>query len=74
MFTVLLQHRLRWLGHVRRIEEGRIAKYILYGELIAGKRDLGRPQLRYRDVWNQDMEVMNIDLNKREKEVACKPL
>ena len=41
MFTILHQNRLR-----RFMKEGGIVKDILYGELIAGKRNLGRPRLR----------------------------
>ena len=46
MYTVLRQHRLRWLGHVRRKEDGRIPKYILHGELALVRRTTGRPHLR----------------------------
>ena len=44
MFTMLRQRRLRWLGHVRRINNDRIPKDLLYKELSAGKRNLGRTQ------------------------------
>jgi len=30
MYTLLRQRRLRWLGHVHRMEDGRIPKDILY--------------------------------------------
>ena len=50
MYTLLSERRLRWLGHVYRREDGRIPKDILYGELAAGQRGLGQPQLRYKDV------------------------
>ena len=46
MYTLLRQRRLRWLVHVRRMEDGRIPKYILYGELALGRRTTGRPHLR----------------------------
>ncbi|KAJ7324884.1 hypothetical protein JRQ81_017904, partial [Phrynocephalus forsythii] len=49
MYTLLKQRRLRWLGHVVRMDDGRIPKDLLYGELIKGKRPRGRPQLRYKD-------------------------
>ena len=61
MFTLLRQRRLRWLGHVRRMEDGRIPKDILYGQLAAGKRRTGRPQLRYSDACKRDMKALNID-------------
>ena len=61
-FTMLCQRRLRWLGHVKRMKAGIIPKYIQYGERIAKKCNLGRPQLRYRDVCKRDMKDLNIDL------------
>ena len=41
MYTLLRQRRLLWLGHVRRMGDGRIPKYILYGELALGRRTTG---------------------------------
>ena len=61
MYTLLRQRRLRWLGHVRRMDDGRIPKDILYGELVAGKRGPGRPQLRFRDVCKRDMKALSMD-------------
>ena len=61
MFTLLRKRRLRWLGHVRRMEDGRIPKDILYGELASGNRTVGRPQLRYKDVCERDMKALGIN-------------
>ena len=61
MYTLLRQRRLRWLGHVRRMEDGRIPKDILYGELALGRRTTGRPHLRYKDVCARDMKAVGID-------------
>ena len=33
LFALLPQRRLRWLGHVRRMKDGRIPKDTLYGDL-----------------------------------------
>ncbi|XP_070195736.1 uncharacterized protein [Littorina saxatilis] len=63
MYTLLRQRRLRWLGHVCRMEDGRIPKDLLYGELASGKRAQGRPQLRYRDVCKRDMKALDMDIN-----------
>ena len=68
MFTMLCQRKLSWL--VRRMDNGIIHKYFLYGELTAGKRNLGRPQLRYLDVCRRDMKELSIDKNKWEELVT----
>ena len=40
----------------------------LYGELkFAGKRNLRRPQLRYRDLCKRDMKELSINKNKWEE-------
>ena len=63
MYSLLKQRRMRWLGHVVRMDDGRIPKDLLYGELTQGKRPTGRPQLRYRDVCKRDMKALGIDTN-----------
>jgi hypothetical protein len=61
MFTVLRQRRLRWLGHVCRMADGRIPNDILYGELTSGKRKKGRPLLRYKDTCKRDLQAMGMN-------------
>ncbi|KAI8513321.1 hypothetical protein Bbelb_099600 [Branchiostoma belcheri] len=61
LHLLLCQRRLRWLGHVYRMEDGRIPKDILYGELVTGRRPVGRPALRFRDVCKRDMKCTDID-------------
>ena len=58
MFTLLRQRRIRWLGHVCRMAAGRIPNDILYGELTSGKREKGRPLLRYKDTCKRDLQAM----------------
>ena len=67
LLTILRQRRLRWLGHVCRMEDGRIPKDLLYGELALGRRSVGRPHLRFKDVCKRDMKSMKIDTNKWEQ-------
>ena len=61
MFAILSQKRLRWLGHVRRMQYGRIPKDIQCGELATGSRPTGRLVLRYKDVCKRDMKTGNIN-------------
>ena len=62
MYTLLKQRRMRLLGHVVRMDDGRIPKDLLSGELAQGKRPTGRPQLRYNDVCKRDLKAMDVDL------------
>ena len=48
--------RLRWLGHVWRMEDSRIPKMILFSELTRGKRPQHRPFLRWRDCVHHDLQ------------------
>ena len=43
------------------MEDGRIPKDILYGELALGRRTTGHPHLRYKDVCVRDMKAVDID-------------
>ena len=52
--------RLRWAGHVVRMEEGRSAFKILTGK-PAGKRPLGRPRLRWEGNIRMDLEEIGIN-------------
>ena len=46
------KYRLRWAGHVRRMDADRIPKKVLFGELVEGRRGRGRPK---KD-WNACLE------------------
>ena len=61
LFYILMQRRLRWLGHVRRMPCGYLPKDILYGELAIGRRDLGRQKLRFKDVVKRDLRTARLD-------------
>ena len=61
LFAILRSRRLRWLGHVSRMDNSRIPKQVLYGELCNGKRSTGRPKLRYKDQCKATMTDLSID-------------
>ena len=52
--------RLRWAGHVARMEEGRSAFKILKGK-PTGKRPLGRPRRRWEDNIRMNLEEIGIN-------------
>lgn len=59
--ALLKQRRLRWLGHVQRMEPSRLPRKILLSEIAFAKRPIGRPLLRYRDGAKRDMLSFGIE-------------
>ena len=47
--VMILKSQLRWVGHVTRMDDHRLPKQLLYGELSSGKRNTGRPRKRFKD-------------------------
>lgn len=47
------------------MDDDRISKDMLYGDLAQGRRPTGRPHLRYKDVFKMDLKTMGIDTNSR---------
>ena len=56
----LKSRRLRWAGHVARMEQSRNAYSILVGK-PEGKRPLGRPRRRWEDDIKMDLREMCCD-------------
>jgi len=49
--------RIRWVGHVKRMEEGAMPRKMMEGKLFVGK---GRPRLRWMDDVVADLKAMRI--------------
>jgi hypothetical protein len=63
-------HRLRWFGHVQRMEENRIPKRVLYMNLETRLR--GRPRNRWQDEVREDRRIVDgeewqVKVHNREK-------
>ena len=56
---VIKSRRLRWAGHVARMEDGRSAFKILTGT-PEGKRPFGRPRHRWEDNIRMDLKEIGI--------------
>lgn len=74
MYAMLTQRRLHWLGHVCRMDDGRIPKDVMYGEPATGTRPTGRPTLRYKDVCKRDLKTCNISPGNLESATADRTL
>ena len=60
LVNVIRERRLRWLGHVARMDEARIQKQALQWEVVGFKRRPGRPRTNWRDVVNKDLQRMGL--------------
>jgi hypothetical protein len=57
---VIKLRRMRWVGHVARMGEGRGVYRVLVGR-PEGKRPLGRPRRRWADNIKMDLKEIGID-------------
>ena len=59
----LKSRRLRWAGHVARMEQSRIAYRVLV-EKLKGNRPIGRPRRRWEDNIKMDLREVGCDPGK----------
>ena len=57
---VTRRSRLRWCGHVERMEDFRLPKRILYSE-VDGRRNRGRPRRRFLDSIKSDLNEKGLE-------------
>jgi len=55
------QHRLRYFGHISRLQDNRYPKIALHGR-IQGQWCRGRPKKRWIDTIRSDCEEMNMNI------------
>ena len=48
----------RWVGHVLRMNDDKLPKIVLFGQLFGATRKAGRPHLGWEDVINKDLKEM----------------
>jgi len=67
--NIISERRLRWLGHLTRMDHQRIPQQALYWEVPGFKRGPGRPRTNWRGVIKKDRQRMG--LTWEEAEVAA---
>jgi hypothetical protein len=60
IIRMVKSRRMRWAGHVARMEEGSGVYRVLVGR-PEGKRPLGRPKRRWQDNIKMDLREIGID-------------
>ena len=58
--NVIGEGRLRWAGHVRRMQENRVPKKVLFGVLEGGKSKRGKPRTTWSHCLEKDCGERNI--------------
>ena len=69
----LIQTQLRWVGHVIRMEENRLPRRLLYGELLHGKRNQGGPKKRYKDSVKTNLQWCELKPKELENRASNRP-
>jgi len=71
--TLLERAKARWAGHVLRMNDQRILKMLLYGELAEGKRQVRRPKLRFKDNFKTTLKGLEIPVEAWEDLASNRP-
>src|ERR1700733_12313156 len=61
ILSIFKVKRLRWLGHVHRMDQKRLPSVLLYSELSSGERNIGRPKARFKDMCKLSLKDLKID-------------
>ena len=61
ILTLLKQKHMWWLGHLVNMDDGRMPKDLLYGELAQGTRPTGGHHLMYKDVCKRFLVALDIN-------------
>ena len=68
--NIIRNRRLKWFGHVLRMDPGRIPRTLYLWDPTHGKRKRGRPRTMWKDVIQRDLKTLGFDWSVEEAEVA----
>ena len=69
--NILRKRRLKWFGHVLRMDKDRAPKMLYLWKPTHGKRRRGRPRTTWRDVIQRDLTLLDTGWSIEEAEVAA---
>ena len=72
--SILIQHQLRWLGHVIRMPGHRLPRKTLYGQLHLGQRSAGGQKKRFKDQMKTTLKRCRINPSSLEELASCRDL
>ena len=58
--SILMHYRLRWLGHLLRLDNDRFARKLLICKPVHGSRARGGPRTRWCDLLKKDLEMCGL--------------
>ncbi|KAL1447281.1 hypothetical protein WDU94_008893 [Cyamophila willieti] len=61
--NLIRQKRMRWAGHISRMDSSRTPQQIAFGELLTGKRPQQKPRKRWIDILKNDLKESRIEIN-----------
>ena len=73
VITTMRKAQTRWAGHVFRMSDSRIPKWLLYGELSQGARKVGGQHKHFKDSVKAYLKDFNIDITTWENAASDRP-
>ena len=61
--SMITTAQLHWVGHLVRMDDGRLPKRLFYGELVSGKRPQHKPRKHYKDGLKSNLKDADIDID-----------
>ena len=53
---MLIRRQLKWVGHITRMDNRRLPKQVLFGQLLNAPRKVGGQKLRYKDTVRHNLQ------------------
>jgi len=64
LLNILRRNRLRWLGHINRMDSNRLPKQALQWAPREGKRKRGRPRKNWKATMTDDLRSLGMNLGR----------